>query len=125
MLQKKIEYQRQYLVEHNRHMEIERDNFWMTVVLNLIEAEHKEYYSGEYHDYYESGEFLSDELTIDNLDQYISKYPGTKRAVLKEFPKTDFSNKIRLALYMSLYRQRKCRALLFEILKRESQNWWD
>lgn len=125
MLQKKIEYQREYLVKHNRHLNINRDNFWMTVVLNLIEAEHEEYYGCEYIDYYESESFSSDVLTVDNLDEYINKYPGTKRAVLKEFTKTDFNNKLRLALYMSLYRQRKCRTLLFEILKRESQNWWD
>ena len=40
MLQKKIENQRKYLVENNRHLRIDEDNFWMTMVLNLIEAEH-------------------------------------------------------------------------------------
>ena len=62
MLQKKIENQRKYLVEHNRHLNIDSNNFWMTVVLNLIEAEHEEYYSCEYMDYYESESFLSDKL---------------------------------------------------------------
>jgi hypothetical protein len=125
MLQKKIENQRKYLVEHNRHLNIDSNNFWMTVVLNLIEAEHEEYYGCEYMDYYESESFLSDKLIFDNLDKYINKYPGTKRAVLKEFPETDFSNKIRLALYMGNHRQRKCRNLIFEILKRKSTFWWD
>lgn len=106
-------------------MEVDRDNFWMTVVLNLIEAEHQEYYGCEYMDYYESESFLSDVLTVDNLEAYINKYPGAKRAVLKEFPETDFSNKMRLALYMGNHRQKKCRDLLFEILKRKSANWWD
>ena len=82
MLQKKIENQRKYLVEHNRHLTVDLSNFWMTVVLNLIEAEHEEYYGCEYMDYYKSESFLSDKLIFDNLDEYINKYPGTKRAVL-------------------------------------------
>ena len=125
MLQKKIEHQRKYLVKHNRHREIGRDNFWMTVVLNLIEAEHQDYYGCEHMDYYESEGFLSDILTVDNLDEYINKYPGTKRAVLKEYTDRDFSDRMTLAFYMASHRQKKCRNLLFEILKRKSINWWD
>jgi hypothetical protein len=41
ILQRKIELQRDYLVKANRHTDINRDNFWMTVVLNLIELEHE------------------------------------------------------------------------------------
>jgi hypothetical protein len=125
MLQKKIEHQRKYLVEHNRHLTVDKDNFWMTVILNLIEAEHQDYYGCEYMDYYESEGFLSDTLSVDNLDEYIAKYPGAKRAVLKKYPNHDFSEKKRLAFYMSGHRQKKCRDLLFEILKRKSINWWD
>jgi hypothetical protein len=125
MLQKKIEHQRDHLVEHNRHLTVDKDNFWMTVVLNLIEAEHQDYYGCEHMDYYESEGFLSDILTVDNLDEYINKYPGTKRAVLKKYPNHDFSDKMTLAFYMSGHRQKKCRDLIFEILKRKSINWWD
>ena len=125
MLQKKIENQRKYLVKHNRHLNIENDNFWMTVVLNLIEAEHEEYYGCEYMDYYETDGFLSDNLIVDKLDEYIAKYPGAKRAVLKKYPNHDFSDKRRLAFYMGGYRQKKCRDLIFEILKRKSISWWD
>jgi hypothetical protein len=125
MLQKKIEHQRKYLVEHNRHLTVDKDNFWMTVILNLIEAEHEDYYGCEYMDYYETEGFLSDNLIVDNLDEYINKYPGAKRAVLKKYPNHDFSEKKRLAFYMSGHRQKKCRDLLFEILKRKSNQWWD
>jgi hypothetical protein len=125
MLQKKIEHQRKYLVGKNRHVEVGRDNFWMTVVLNLIEAEHEDYYGCEHMDYYEMEGFLSDNLIIDNLDEYINKYPGTKRAVLKEYTDRDFSDRMTLAFYMSGHRQKKCRNLIFEILKRKSANWWD
>ena len=36
ILQKKIEYQREYLVSENRHTRIDIDNRDMTLVLNLI-----------------------------------------------------------------------------------------
>ena len=39
MLQKKIEHQRNYLVNSNRHTRIDEDNYWMTVTLNLLERE--------------------------------------------------------------------------------------
>jgi hypothetical protein len=47
LLQKKIEFQRAYLVSENRHVNIDRDNYWMTVVLNLLERKHTEYYQME------------------------------------------------------------------------------
>lgn len=127
ILQKKIEHQRKYLVEANRHMNIKNDNFWMTVVLNLIELEHEEFYGCEYIDYYSTDpkDFLSDKMVVDNLNDYINKYPLTKRRVIRENKGTNFTDKRKLAFYMSGYRQRKCRQLIFEILKQKSQSWWD
>ena len=136
ILQKKIEYQRDYLVKHNRHMNIETDNYWMTVVLNLIEREHKEYYGCEYMDYIKqdmiftpiegtNSSSLDFETKWENLDEYINKYPGVKYRVIRENKGVDFTEKDRLAMYMAHYRQRKCRKLIFEILKNKSIYWWD
>ena len=137
MLQKKIEYQRDYLVKYNRHTRIDEDNFWMTVTLNLLEREHKEYYGLEYFDYFKSDMIFKDvedepgyksiefETKWEKLDDYINKYPGTKYRVIRENKGVDFTDKQRLAHYMASHRQQKCRNLLFEILKRKSSHWWD
>ena len=54
ILQKKIEFQRQELINANRHTDINRDNRDMTIVLNLIERVNEGFYGVEYLDYSES-----------------------------------------------------------------------
>ena len=136
VLQRKIELQREYIVKHNRHTRVDEDNYWMTVVLNLIEREHEGYYECEYMDYIKQDMIftpiegtdscsLDFELKWENLDEYINKYPSTKYRVIRENKGIDFTEKDRLALYMARHRQQKCRNLIFEVLKRKSAYWWD
>lgn len=137
ILQKKIEHQRAYLVKQNRHTRVDEDNFWMTVVLNLIEREHENYYALEKYDYEETdikfvespshiGSYEMVEKVIkSNLDEYLHKYPAAIRRVMKRYPDNDFGDKKVLAFYVGMYNQERCRNLLFEILKRYSNRWWD
>ena len=135
MLQKKIEFQREYLVKHNRHMEIDRDNRYMTLVLNLIEREHEEYYGMEYMDYidekmlWEGGtRSIEFETISDNSEAFLAKYKGAVRRMKKEnffdINNHEPSNK-RTAVALGIYNQRRCRNLIFEILKTKSHCWWD
>lgn len=137
ILQKKIEHQREHLVKHNRHTRVDEDNYWMTVVLNLLEREHEEYYALEKYEYHESdisfvesstriGSYeVVEKITNCNLDEYLHKYPAAIRRVMKRYPEKDFVDKKTLALYVGSYNQERCRNLLFEILKRYSNRWWD
>jgi hypothetical protein len=127
LLQKKIEHQRAYLVGANRHTNVDRDNYWMTVVLNLIERKHADYYDMERYDYIvlNDEDILGDPLS-ETLDQYIAKYPGAKRAALKKYANhSRMTDKETISLYMGHIRQQKCDDLIFEILKRHSAEWWD
>lgn len=132
LLQKKIEFQRAYLIKANRHTNISKDNFWMTVVLNLLERKHTEYYSREKYDYV----VMSDKLFTDDgqftdyksetLSEYIAKYPSAERAVKAKYTKyPHFGDKDALSHFMCHYRQQKADDLIFEILKRHSAEWWD
>jgi len=124
ILQRKIELQRSYLVQANRHTNIDNDNKWMTTVLNLIEREHEDYYGMGYMKYIEYGEeFLS--MMKDNLADYLAKYPNDVRRVLCSYPPFDTEDTHALALRVSHLRQQRCRNLIFEILKRYSAQWWD
>lgn len=126
LLQVKIEHQREYLVKHNRHVNVDYDNFWMTVVLNLIEREHKEYYALEKYDYIEfNKEEPLSEYTSENLQDYINKYPGTYRRAIKSIPPTPDINTDIISTFIGAYRQEKCRKLLFKILEQKSRGWWD
>lgn len=137
ILQTKIEHQREYLVKANRHTRIEEDNYWMTVLLNLIEREHDDYYSLEKYDYIKSNIIfvdsvshpecyeMKDELIWENLDAYLVKYPNTIRRVIKKYPDLDINDKDKLSLYVGMMNQDKCRNLIFKIMSQYSNRWWD
>ena len=130
ILQRKIELQREYLVTANRHTNVADDNKWMTIVLNLIEREGNTFYEGEYTEYHhiemverENG-LVDFQTTWERYDEYLAKYPSTLRKVLKKYPQYA-GNKDRLSMLVSMHQQKKCRDLMFEILKQKSDNWWD
>lgn len=127
MLQKKLEFQRSYLVNANRHVNIERDNYWMTVVLNLLERKHEDYYSMEKYRYVEMhNDFMIEGYVSEKLDEYIKAYPHAERAVKAKYPNySHFGDKDALSHFMCHYRQQKADELIFEILKRHSAEWWD
>lgn len=127
MLQKKLEFHRAHLVSENRHVNIDRDNYWITVVLNLLERKHMEYYQMERYDYMVHGPELFDDLISDTLDEYIAKYGSAKRAAIKKYAKNNprHNDKESISFYMCTIRQQKADDLIFEILKRHSAEWWD
>ena len=135
ILQKKIEFQRKELVNANRHTRIESDNRDMTLALNLLERVREEYYQLECMDYWHS-EMIFGEVpdkpelkSIDILtkseryDEFLSKYPSSVRAVVKEHGEQD--DKQRLCLLVSYYNHKKANKLLFRILEERLAYWWD
>jgi hypothetical protein len=129
LLQVKIEHQREYLVKHNRHESTNEDNFWMTVVLNLIERENEEYYVMEKYEYVEMHDDISKiEYKSEHLQDYINKYSGVYHRVIKSIDISDKRltiDKDYIASEIGRQRQEKCRRLLFRILHEKSQRWWD
>jgi hypothetical protein len=134
ILQKKIEFQRQELINANRHTDINRDNRDMTIVLNLIERVNEGFYGVEYLDYSESkfrfepiegdDEYYTMEQDVisENYDEYIKKYPSSVRKVLKEKPDL---NKKDLCFWVARNNEEKAHDLLHKILKERIRHWWD
>jgi hypothetical protein len=134
ILQKKIEFQRKEIIYANRHMEVDRDNRDMTIVLNLIERVKEGYYGTEYLDYSETNfrfepiegdrelYSLEEDVISENYDEYLKKYPLSVRKVLKE--KTDLDKKD-LCFWVAKYNEEKAHNLLFGILKERMEWWWD
>jgi hypothetical protein len=134
ILQKKIEFQRKEIIYANRHMEVDRDNRDMTIVLNIIERVKEEYYETEYLDYEDSDikfkpiegdENLHSadiEVLSETYDEFLKKYPSSVRKVLKETPNL---SKRDLCHYVSKHNQEKAYNLLFKILKERMRWWWD
>ena len=135
ILQKKIEFQRKELVNANRHTRIESDNRDMTIVLNLLERVREEYYQMECMDYWykdivfekipnNSSHKLADVVDKwEKFDEFLSKYPSSVRAVIKQHGEQD--DKKRLCLLVSYYNHEKANKLLFRILEERLPYWWD
>jgi hypothetical protein len=135
ILQKKIEYQREELVNANRHMRIDIDNRDMTLVLNLIERVREEHYQMECMDYWDNDMIFKDvdgrpdlksidfEEKWEKYDEYLSKYPSSVRAIIKEHGQQD--DKKRLCLLVSYYNHNKANKLLFRVLEERLAFWWD
>jgi len=134
ILQKKIEFQRKEIIYANRHIDVDRDNRDMTIVLNLIERVKDEFYNTEYLDYEES-EFrfepiennenlrsLEVDVLSERYDEFLKKYQSSARKVLKERPNLDKKD---LCFYVSKHNQEKAHNLLFKILKERMKWWWD
>lgn len=135
ILQKKIESQREYLVNANRHTRIDIDNRDMTLVLNLLERVRDEHYQMECMDYWDC-EMTFNEVpdkpgyksidlnqTWEKYDEYLSKYPSSVRGVIEEHGEQD--DKKRLCLLVSYYNHKKANKLLFRILEERLPYWWD
>lgn len=134
ILQKKIEFQRNELVNANRHESIDGDNRDMTIALNLIERVKMEYYSIEYLDYFDSNfRFesvdnekqlftIQEDLICENYDDYLEKYASSVRIVLKEKPNV---SKRDLCTWVAMHNEQKAHNLLHRILKERMTNWWN
>ena len=134
VLQKKIEFQRQELINANRHTDMNRDNRDMAIVLNLIERVNEGFYGVEYFDYSESkfrfepiegdDEYYTMEQDVisENYDEYIKKYQSSVRKVLKEKPDLDKKD---LCFWVARNNEEKAHDLLHRILKERIRYWWD
>lgn len=134
VLKKKIEFQREYLIKHNRHLGIPETNYYMTVCLNLIERLQADFYALEYMDYHESRiEFepngdgsseLNQTILSERFDEYLSLYPLITNKIIKSNPDIQ-SNKHYLCLKVATENQKRCKKLLFKILESKVETWWD
>jgi hypothetical protein len=134
ILQKKIEFQRKEIIYANRHMQVDRDNRDMTIVLNLIERVKEEHYGSEYLDYSESkfrfelieGDrdlySMEEDVISETYDDYLKKYPSSVRKVLKEKPDL---NKKDLCFWVAKHNGEKAHNLLHRVLKERMKLWWD
>ena len=135
ILQKKIEFQRQEIINANRHTDIDRDNRDMTIALNLLERVKDDYYGMEHVDYSKTEfDFIPVEgnsnlkemkMTVlsENYDEFLKKYPSSVRIVLKE--KGNNLDKDVLCVYVARYNQERARKLLFKLLEQKIEKWWD
>lgn len=140
ILKQKLINQRAYLIKHNRHMSIPETNRDITTCLNLIERLKENFYEMEYMDYNESKlEFtpsidhpdfveMTSKIISDSLISYVNKYKIQLKKVLlnnKHLSLDTPEGRMSVAIRISRLNHEKCKRLLFNILDKKIEHWWD
>jgi len=128
----KIENTAKYIRKNKRYIGYERDVERMNLVVRLIDKFQDEFYNCEYQDYYKS-DFsfkrikdselfeMESEIKENNLLNYFEKYPNTYRKI---YPNCD-NEDIRIALKMGHHLHNKAKRILFTLIERNIEKWWD
>lgn len=138
----KLKNQSDYIGDKDRHTSAKRDAEIMMTCVRLMEKVKDEYYQSEYSDYHDSDYNWVDsdepgysQLDIveksENFDDYIKKYPSTMRKVLSnpkafDYIQEDYKDKkSTLAMLIARENHNKARRLLFTLMERNIEKWWD
>lgn len=137
----KIKNTAKYIKKNDRYIGCERDVQIMMTCVRLIEKIQDQFYDLEHTDYMEqkfSFEKVKDsdltelkiELTSENLSGYFSKHPNVYRRALKssitkeKWYYSEVSDQT-LAMWMSHYNHNRARKILFSLMERNIEKWWD
>jgi hypothetical protein len=139
----KLRRQSNYIGRKDRHTRAQEDAKDMLICADLINKVKDSYYDSEYTDYHESEMVFTDiedkpgysEININTIsedfDSYFRKFPTWhKRAIIfiKENQKrftTDHNDKKLVAMIMGDLRQEKAKDLVFRIMSKKINRWWD
>ena len=145
----KLNNQADYIGGKNRHTRAKRDAELMKLCSRLIQRCQDDHYDMEYMDYHESnynflditdeddipekyrkGKKLDIELVSENFDDYFKKYPRQyKRVMSGEISRfrrpIEEKDKQVIAMEIAHENQDRCRKLLFKIMERRIEGWWD
>ncbi len=145
----KLNNQADYIGGKNRHTRAKRDAELMKLCSRLIQRCQDDHYDMEYMDYHESnynfvditdeddipekyrkGKKLDIELVSENFDDYFKKYSRQyKRVMSGEVSRfrrpIEEKDKQVIAMEIAHENQDRCRKLLFKIMERRIEGWWD
>ena len=138
----KIKNQSSYIGGRDFHTRAKRDAEIMMTCVRLMEKVKEEYYNTESMDYHESDYNWIDsdkpgysELEIveksENFDEYFKKYRSTMRKVLANPKSFDYINKdykdkkSTLAMLIAHENHNKARRILFTLMERNLEKWWN
>jgi hypothetical protein len=138
ILKFKLKNQAKYIGNKDRHLSAKRDSEIMTLCVKLIDKVQTEYYQGEYTEYYKSDIYFVDsemfpdskemksEIIHENFDEYFAKYPKIYKQVIKE-KETPFTKdtKLGIALNISHKNHNRAKKLLFTLMERNIERWWE
>jgi hypothetical protein len=141
IMKHKLKAQSNYIGTRNRHTTSKRDAEIMLICVKLMELIQDEFYSSEYSDYHKTKHWFEDiddrpgysswksRLLEENFDDYFKKYPLVYKRVLngegwlsREGREDD---KQIIAMNMGYINHSRAKRLLFKLMERNIESWWD
>ena len=130
-----------YIKSHDRYVGADRDYEVMMTCVRLIEKIQEEDYDGEWGNYInqkmttkeiegESSKILDFEIISENFKTYFDKYPNVHKKALaassgaERWPYSEISDQT-LAMWMSHDNHRRAKRILFTLMERNIEKWWD
>jgi hypothetical protein len=130
-----------YIKSHDRYVGVDRDYEVMMTCVRLIEKIQEEVYDGEWCNYVnqkmttkeiegESSKILDFEIISENFKTYFDRYPNVHKKALaassgaERWPYSEISDQT-LAMWMSHYNHRRAKRILFTLMERNIEKWWD
>jgi len=126
-----------YFEEKQRFVGWEDEVKYIRICEKLIDRIQNDYYQAEYTDYVDMEYYLipikntdkceyKTNIVEDHLEKYFALYPNTKKHVLSSNKYESYTLTDRgTALAMGIERHLKARKLLFKIMERRIESWWD
>ena len=117
-------------VGNKRNVEI------MNLIVRLIDKFQDETYLHEYFDYVDekiwfekvegAGYYnMKSEILKDDLDEYFQKYPLLKKQAEQHRFYKQNPDRVTLAISMGIMQHDKAKRLIFELMKRNVEKWWE
>jgi hypothetical protein len=143
ILKTKLKNQAEYIGSRDLHTRSKRDSEIMLLCVRLMGKVQEEFYSSEYMDYHESRynwldsedrpdcKQLEIEEISENYDEYLAKHKLAVKKVISNPKyqifkmKEDDGYKQRLAMNVSHYNHNRARKILFKLMERNIEGWWD
>jgi hypothetical protein len=141
ILKHKLKAQSEYIRNKNRHTSSKRDAEMMMTCVNLIKLIQEEKYNHESLDYHKTKYWTSvipespnlyqfeSRIVEENFDDYFIKYPLIYKRVMKgegPFSLKDREDKKEvIASNIEYINHNRAKKLLFKIMERHIERWWD
>ena len=144
----KLKAQSKYIGERDWHTTAKRDAEIMMTCVRLMKLVKDEHYSSEYIDYHETKHWFEpvpdkegyssweSRQLKENFDDFFKKYPLAYKKVLANKKlqifgieakdgETEGDVKQRIAMNIGHYNHNRARKLLFKIMEKNIERWWD
>ena len=121
---KKISFQAEHIRKHGHHVNHIYDAERMETCVRLMSDIQDEFYSSEYNDYIKNS--TKSTKGWEKFDDYLAKYPHAYREVTKTDRYIfDNDSKQNIAMNVGYYLHKKANRILFKLLERHLESWWD